>query len=271
MLSRFVHIIIKNSKVQCQSINQSGNNVITKHATTGFGIPNLGVLVLAERVEQRGELDGVGLPPDERLHVVERPDGLPRHARGDEPPRQHRERAWRGGAVGCGVDDDPPRGVELARAAERVDDGVVGVGGWPRGGEGRVEARGVEERERELGGAAEAEEELDEEVPREGDAAAGEQLERGLGRVEGVVVRQEQARELVGGGGRGDGREREEVGQGGGLGRERGGAEEADGGGARGGSAAGGDMRRHGGRRRGCDRRVVWGLKLARTMDRHRW
>ena len=41
-----------------------------------------------------------------------------------------------------------------------------------------VEARGVEEREGELGRAAEAEEELDEEAPGEGDAATGEELER---------------------------------------------------------------------------------------------
>lgn len=120
----------------------------------------------------------------------------------------------------------------------------------------------MEERERELGRAAEAEEELDEEVPRESDAAAGDKLERRLGRVEGVVVREEEARELVGGGGRGDWREREEVGQGGCIGRGRGGAEEADGGGARGGSACGGDRRRHGKRRRAGLRGwgAVWGL-----------
>lgn len=69
----------------------------------------------------------------------------------------------------------------------------------------------MEERERELGRTTEAEEDLDQEVPGEGYAAAGEELERGLGRVEGVVVREEEARELVGGGGWGDGRQRESV------------------------------------------------------------
>ena len=146
---------------------------------------NLGVLVLAERVEQHGKLGGVRLPPDERLHVVECSHRLPRHPCGDEPPRQRRERAGRGGAVGRGVDDDPPRGVELARAAEGVDDGVVRVRGGPRHG-GAVVARGVEERERELGRAVEAEEDLHEEVPGQRDAAAGEELERRLGRVDGL-------------------------------------------------------------------------------------
>lgn len=93
----------------------------------------------------------------------------------------------------------------------------------------------MEERQRELGGAAEAEEELDEEVPREGDPPAGEELERRLGRVEGVVVREEEAGELVGGWGRLDGRQGEEVG--------RGTEEAAAGGGV-------GEMARHGRRRR---------------------
>jgi len=151
--------------------NQSNNSHITKNATIGFQIKNLRVLVLAERVEQRGKHGRIGLPPNKRLHVVERADRLPRHTRGDVPPGEHCERAWRSGAVGGGVNDDPPCGVELARAGEGVDHGVVGVGRGARVDEGCVEARGVEEREGELGRAAEAEEELNEEIP-------GEELEQ---------------------------------------------------------------------------------------------
>lgn len=77
-----------------------------------------------------------------------------------------------------------------------------------------MEARGVEEREGELGRAAEAEDELHEEVARERDATAREDLERRFSGVEGVVVREEEARELVGHRRLGDGRQREEVGRG---------------------------------------------------------
>lgn len=55
-----------------------------------------------------------------------------------------------------------------------------------------MEARGVEEGERELGCAAEMEEELDEKIPEETHAAAGKELQWRLDRVEGVVVREEE-------------------------------------------------------------------------------
>lgn len=54
-----------------------------------------------------------------------------------------------------------------------------------------MEAGGVEEREGKLRCAAETEEDLHEEALGEGHAPAGQKLERRLGRMEGVVVREE--------------------------------------------------------------------------------
>lgn len=67
-----------------------------------------------------------------------------------------------------------------------------------------MEAHGVDEGEHELGCTTEMEEELDEKVPKETYAAAGEELQRRLGRVEGAVVREEEQHELVGSRERGD-------------------------------------------------------------------
>lgn len=170
--------------------------------------------ILAEGVQKHLELRRARLPPDERLHVVEGPDRLPRHPRRHVPPHQHRERPRRGphiaaaAAAAAHLDDELPRDVELAHAAEDVDHGVVRGGAEEGLGAAiatvvvDVVADGDEEGEGDLGGVAEAEEGLDDEGGGEGGAAAeGDELERGLERVEGVVVPEEERRERVGAGG----------------------------------------------------------------------
>jgi len=117
---------------------------------------DLRIAILAESIEQHLELLPVGLPPNEPLHVIKRPDRQPREAGGNVPPHQDPERPRRRRRPPLvHLHDQLPRDVELADLAEDVDHEVVGVGVEGCGVEGVV-AGEDEEGEGDLGVVLEA-------------------------------------------------------------------------------------------------------------------